>query len=45
VFQAVDGIELASNVIFTSRVVKVFHSWVLLISAKNLLGLLLPGKY
>lgn len=42
VFKAVDGLELATNVVLFLGVVEVFDRWVLLVAAEDLLGFLRP---
>jgi len=42
VLQSVDCIDLASDIEFSCGLVKILDCWVLLISAKNLLGFLDP---
>jgi hypothetical protein len=43
-FQAVDGIELSSNVEFLSSLIKVLYSWVICISSENFLGFFGPAN-
>lgn len=43
VLEPVDGIDLASNVELLYGLVEVYDSWVLWVTAEDLLGLLCPG--
>lgn len=38
--QAIDSIELSTNIEFSSSIIEVLHGWVLLIPSEHLLGLL-----
>ena len=42
VFEAVDGVNLSSNVEFLGSLVQIFNSRMFVVSAKNFFGLLLP---